>query len=500
VAPQELTAPADGRLPDEGLLFVPDLLAEFCADHPVLAGRVLPVLPGNPRLAWPTDPVTRFDASNHLQDRLHQLIPGGAHTYARGSDQYPEQMAPVLVRGRGALVWDADNNCFVEYGAGLRSVTLGHAHPRVDAAVSHALRDGVNFSRPQRLEAMAAEEFLDQVPGAEMVKFAKNGSDVTTAAIKVARAHTGRDLVAICDQSFFSVDDWYISHTEMDRGIPAGEQHRGLRFAFNDLPALERLLDEHGSQVAAVILQPATSTQEPAAGYLAGVQALSRRHGAVLIFDEIITGFRWAAGGVQRLAGITPDLSCWAKGIGNGYAIAALTGSAALLDVGGLNTDQPRAFVLSTTYGPETVGLAALRAVLTEHRRHDPIGQMETAGRQLAVGINAVAARAGLTDHLRAVGRPSCLMFETLDADRRPSQEFRTVLLAELLTHGVLGQSLVTSAAHDDELVAHTVAAFEAALPSYARALTDGVDSVLHGAPVAPALRRLAAPRRLPVI
>lgn len=497
VSPEESVAPPDGRGPDEVLLFVPDLLAEFCAAYPTLAGRIVPVHPGHPRLAWPSDPVTSFARSNELQERLHRLVPGGAHTYARGADQYPEQMAPVLVRGQGALVWDVDNNCFVEYGAGLRSVTLGHAHPGVDAAVTHALRDGVNFSRPQLLEAMAAEEFCDQVPGAEMVKFAKNGSDATTAAIKVARAHTGRDLVAICDQSFFSVDDWYISHTEMDRGIPAQERRRGVHFAFNDLADLARVFDEHAGRVAAVILQPATATQEPAPGYLAAVRDLCHRHGTVLVFDEIITGFRWAAGGVQKLSGVTPDLACWAKGIGNGYAIAALTGAAALLDVGGLNTDEPRAFVLSTTYGPETVGLAALRAVLAEHREGDPIGAMTHAGAQLSAGINAAAGRAGLADHVRAIGHPSCLMFETRDAERRPSQEFRTVLLGALLTHGVLGQSLVTSAAHDDDLVAHTVAAFEAAMPTYARALTDGAGTVLQGAPVAPALRRLAAPRRL---
>ena len=162
-----------------------------------------------------------FEKSALAQARLHRLIPGGAHTYARGSDQFPEDMAPVLVRGRGARVEDLDGNWLVEYGMGLRSVTLGHGYQPVVDAVCRAAADGVNFSRPSVWELRAAEDFLEQVPGADMVKFAKNGSDVTTAAIKLARAATGRDLVAICGtQPFFSTDDWFIATTHMKAGIP----------------------------------------------------------------------------------------------------------------------------------------------------------------------------------------------------------------------------------------------------------------------------------------
>ena len=170
-----------------------------------------------------------FDRSNKLQARLHELVPGGAHTYARGSDQYPEFMAPVLTRGQGCRVWDADDNEYVEYGMGLRSVTLGHGYAPVVEAVRAAIGDGVNFSRPTTLELAAAEEFLDLVQGADMVKFAKNGSDVTTAAIRLARAATGRLKVAACNQPFFSTDDWFIGTTQMNSGIPASlRQHRSL--------------------------------------------------------------------------------------------------------------------------------------------------------------------------------------------------------------------------------------------------------------------------------
>ncbi|MFC7404472.1 glutamate-1-semialdehyde 2,1-aminomutase [Georgenia alba] len=493
ISPEELVA----RRPDEVLVLLEDLLEELTDTVPELAGRLVAHRPDSPTIGAPSRHVRRFTGSTAAQRRLHTLVPGGAHTYARGEDQYPDGMAPVLVRGRGALVWDVDGNCYVEYGSGLRAVTLGHAHPGVDAAVARVLGDGVNFSRPSTLELAAAEEFLDQVPGADQVKFAKNGSDVTTAAVRLARAATGRDRIAICDQSFFSVDDWFIAHTPMDRGVPAASRAAGTLFPYGDLQALEELLDAHGEELAAVVMQPATATAEPPPGYLEGVRALCRRHGVVLIFDEIITGFRWAAGGVQALSGVTPDLACWGKGIGNGYAISALTGRADLMELGGLRTDQPRSFLLSTTYGPESVGLAALRAVLAEHRDHEPLAALHRTGEELRNALTAVVADAGLTDHVRITGHPACLMFATLDADGRPSQAMRTVLLAGLLTNGVLGQSLVTSAAHGPAEVDHTARAFTRALPDYARALSDGPETVLAGRAVAPALRSLAAPRRV---
>lgn len=497
ISPAELVA-AD---PDEVLVFLPDLVPELLTSWPQLSGRLIGYDPGENAVGRPDRLVTRFTSSQRWEERLHDLVPGGAHTYARGSDQYPYGMAPVLVRGRGALTWDVDNNCFVEYGIGLRSVTLGHAHPRVDAAVRRALNGGTNFSRPIRDEAELAEAFLAGVPGAETIKFAKNGSDVTTAAVKLARAATGKSLIAICDQAFFSVDDWFITHTPMDSGIAADQRRAGLRFDFNDIDGLTALVLDHRDQLAAVIMQPATATAQPAPGYLAAVRALCDRYGIVLIFDEIITGFRWARGGVQSLQGVVPDLSCWAKGLANGYPMSALTGRSALMELGGLRTDRARVFLASTTYGPERVGLAALAAVLAEYDRPpeaDPVVNMAAGGSRLAAGVEQVVSAAGLKHYVGTAGHPAALVFWTLDADRRPSQPMRTVFLRGLLTHGVLGQAFVTSAAHDDALIDHTIDAVRATLPDYARALEDGPQAVLGGPPVAPSLRRFADPRRRP--
>ncbi|KAF0845567.1 glutamate-1-semialdehyde 2,1-aminomutase [Nocardia caishijiensis] len=434
-----------------------------------------------------------FTRSAEIQARLHDLVPGGAHTYARGVDQYPESMAPVLVRGKGARVWDADGNEFVEYGMGLRSVTLGHGYEPVLRAAAEAAADGMSFSRPTELELLAAQDFLDLVPGADMVKFAKNGSDATTAAVRLARAVTGRTTVAVCDQPFFSVDDWFIGTTEMSGGIPAVDT---VTFPYNDLDALATILAS--GTVAAVFLEAATALAEPLSGYLEGVRALCDRHATLLVFDEMITGFRWSAGGAQAVYGVTPDLSCWGKAMGNGFPLSALAGKREYMELGGLRTDRDRVFLLSTTHGPETAALAAFRAVVRAYRTEDPIARMEEAGRALADGVNAVAAAHGIADHLQVRGRPSCLIFRTLDAEGLPSQAFRTLFLQELLEHGVLGQSFVTSAAHDADAVADTVSACAEAARVYRRAIERGrVDGLLRGRPVAPALRRTAAPRRI---
>ena len=437
-----------------------------------------------------------FERSNALQSRLHELVPGGAHTYARGADQYPEFMAPVLTRGVGCTVWDADGNSYVEYGMGLRSVTLGHGYRPVVDAVCAAISQGTNFSRPTELEVLAAEDFLRLVPSADMVKFAKNGSDATTAAVKLARAATGREQIAICDQPFFSVDDWFIGTTEMSGGIPDEASSQTVKFAFNDLDALGAVL--RSDTVACVVMEAATATSEPAPGYLQGVRDLCDRHGTLLIFDEMITGYRWSASGAQNIYGVQPDLSSWGKAMGNGFPISALAGKRCYMELGGLRTDDDRVFLLSTTHGPETGALAAFRAVVRAYAEEDPIGRMEATGRLLADGVNAVSADMNLAEYVQVVGRPSCQVFLTKDGQKRPSQPYRTLFLQEMLQNGVLGQSFVNSAAHTVADVEKTIEAVRASLQVYGRAIESGsVDGFLRGRPVAPALRRHAAPRRL---
>ncbi|WP_018564556.1 glutamate-1-semialdehyde 2,1-aminomutase [Streptomyces sp. PsTaAH-124] len=431
--------------------------------------------------------------SRAANERLHALIPGGAHTYAKGDDQYPENLAPVISHGHGAHVWDVDGNRYVEYGSGLRSVSLGHAHPRVTEAVRRQLDRGSNFVRPSIVEVEAAERFLATVPTAEMVKFAKNGSDATTAAVRLARAATGRPKVAVCaDHPFFSVDDWFIGTTPMNAGVPASTGGLTLAFPYGDLAATEDLLTRHRDEVACLILEPATHT-EPPPGYLAGLRDLTDRHGCVLVFDEMITGLRWSEAGAQGLYGVVPDLSTFGKALGNGFAVAALAGRRDLMERGGLRHPGDRVFLLSTTHGAETHSLAAATAVLTTYTEEGITARLHALGEQLAAGVRAAAAAAGVADHVVVRGRASNLVFATLDENGRPSQRYRTLFLRGLLAGGVLAPSFVVSSALDDADIAQTVDAVSGACAVYRKALDHGDPTPwLGGRPVKPVFRRWA--------
>lgn len=424
--------------------------------------------------------------------RLRRLVPGGAHTYAKGPDQYPLDCAPITARGKGARVWDVDGNEYVEYGSGLRSIILGHAHPHVTQAVTRAIADGTNFVRPAALELAAAEAFLKAVPTMEMVKFAKNGSDVTTAAIKLARAHTGRHVVAICsDQPFFSTDDWFIGTTPMDAGIPRAIQELTVTFPYGDLAAVEALFEARPGQLACLVLEAESGTLVPPPGYLPDLIDLAHRHGALVVVDEMITGFRWALEGAHALAGAVPDLCTFGKAIGNGFAVSALAGRREVMELGGLDTDADRVFLLSTTHGAESAGLAALMATIEVHRAEGISEQLTARGRDLREALTPVIADAGLADHVTIGGRDCNLVFGTRDADGLPSQPFRTLFMRQLILNGVVGPSFVVSAALTEADIAQTAEAVRAALPVYARALESGVTVRDMGGPsVKPVFRR----------
>lgn len=430
--------------------------------------------------------------SQALTERLSTIVPGGSHTYAKAADQYPEGMAPVIARGEGAHVWDVDGNRYVEYGSGLRSVSLGHAHPRVNAAVARALNLGSNYTRPATIELDAAETLLSLLPRADMVKFAKNGSDATTAAVRLARAVTGRDLVAVCrDHPFLSVDDWFIGASGMPGGIPEAVRAMTLTFGYGDLDDTRRLFEEHAGRIACIVLEPATTTQPPP-GYFAGLRRLCDAHGVLLVLDEMITGFRLALGGVQNVLDIDPDLSTFGKAMGNGYAVSALAGRREHMRLGGMDHDRERVFLLSTTHGAETHALAAHLAVVETYREEDVVATLRRRGQQLMERIAAATEAADVAEHVFTLGSPSNLVHVTLDADGRRSQPFRTLFLAELLTRGIIAPSFVVSAAVTEQDVEHTAHAVYEAGRVYRKALDEGIGHHLRGRPVKPPLRRYA--------
>ena len=434
--------------------------------------------------------MSKFAASAEHTAAVNQLIPGGAHTYARGDDQYPEGMAPVIERGAGCRVWDIDGNEFVEFGSGLRANTLGHGFEPVVRAVQRYLADGVGFVRPHRLEREAAERLIDLIPSAEMVKFGVNGSDATSAAVKLARAYTGRDMIAVCRQHpFFSTDDWFIVTTPMSAGIPDSVRPLTVQFSYNDLASLEALFEVHPGQIAAVVLE-AETVEPPAPGFLAGLRELCDRNGALLVLDEIITGFRWHERGAQYLYSIEPDLCTFGKGIANGLPLSALAGRRDVMRLGGHVDDADRVFLLSLTAGGQPWALAAMLAVIDTFEQEGIAGQLHSIGADLRAEVQDAVAAAGLGDYFQLRGRDCNLVYVARDADGQPSQEFRTLVLQEFLEYGILAPSFVVNAAHDPKAISQVVDAVTELMPVYRRALDDGVATVLRGRPVRPAVRR----------
>jgi glutamate-1-semialdehyde 2,1-aminomutase len=424
-----------------------------------------------------------FTRSHALQERLRNLVPGGGHTYAKGADQFPESFPGVIARGEGCHVWDVDGNEFIEYGMGLRAVTLGHAYAPVVEAVRESLAWGTNFTRPAAIELECAEQFLSLIDGADMVKFTKDGSTALSAALKLARAHTGKKRAAICaDHPFFSYDDWFIVTTTMDGGIPVEAYHETLRFPYNDLAALDALFAAHASEIAAVFLVP-SRLSDPAPGYLEKLRALCTQHNVVLVFDEMITGFRWHLQGAQKLYGVTPDLSTFGKALANGFALSALAGKRDIMRLGARGAPDENVFLLSTTHGAETPSLAAGMRTMQVYRDEPVIEHLHRQGERLRVELTQVAQRHGVQERFEVFGRACNLLFGTKDAAGKPSQEFRTLFLQETLRRGILMPSLVVSYSHRDEDIDRTIDAIDQALPTYARALSDGVQGLLEGRP-----------------
>ncbi len=440
-------------------------------------------------------PVTRtlrFDESARLDQRAHELIPGGGHTYAKGSDQFPEQMPLVIDRGSGCRVWDVDGNEFIEYGMGLRAVTLGHAFAPVIAAASKALLAGSNFTRPARIEVECAQKLLSIIQWAEMVKFCKDGSDALDGAVRLARAATERDRIAICgDHPFFSTSDWFIGTTDMPGGVPHWVRSHTVKFAYNDLGSLEELFARYPGEIACVVME-AARTEEPRAGYLEGVQAACRRHGAVFVLDEMITGFRWHLGGAQKVYGVTPDLATFGKAMGNGFAISALAGRRDLMQLGGIRHSKERVFLLSTTHGAECHALAAGMATMEFYEKEGVVERLYAQGRRLRAGLEERAGALGLGQHVGVVSRDSNLLYFTKGPDGKSSQPFRTLWLQELMSRGVLAPSFVVSYSHTDAIIDQTLDAIGGALHVYRKALDQGLDGFLRSRPVKPVFRRHA--------
>jgi glutamate-1-semialdehyde 2,1-aminomutase len=421
-------------------------------------------------------------ASDAWYARAQGLIPAGTQTLAKGPGQHVRGVAPkYLERGQGAHVWDVDGNEYLDYQMAIGPISLGYAYPRVDAAIREQLEKGITFSLMHPLEVEVAERVRDLIPNAERVRFSKTGCDVTSAAVRLARAYTGRERVLCC--GYHGWHDWYVAVTDRAAGIPEAVRELSATFEYNDLASLLRAID---GETACVILEP-TVFEAPQDGFLVELQRICASTGALLIFDEMWTGFRLALGGAQERYGIAPDLACYSKAVANGMPLSILTGRQEVMDL------LERDVFFFTTFGGEALSLAAAKATLDELREKNVPEHLARQGRKLRLGYNAIASELRL-GYTRAVGDDcrSMVVFDALPAAQ--PLEMKSLVQQELLKRGILwGGFHNLSFSHGDEDIAHTLAAYREVLPILGAAVAaESVREALRGLPVEPTFRKVS--------
>jgi glutamate-1-semialdehyde 2,1-aminomutase len=423
-----------------------------------------------------------FMHSEELLERALKAIPLGTQTFSKSYTQYPRGVSPYFaMRGQGCRLWDVDGNEYVDFVNALASVTLGYGDPDVDKAVRAQLEDGVIFTLSHPLETEVAEAIIEMVPSAEKVRFGKNGSDATSGAIRAARAFTGRDRVAVC--GYHGWQDWYIGSTARNRGVPEATRKLTHGFTYNDLECLKALFAAHPSEFAAVIMEP-MNIAWPDPGFLEGVRELTRAEGALLVFDETITGFRFSRGGAQELFGIRPDLSTFGKGLANGFPLSAVSGRADVM------AEFEEVF-FSFTMGGECLSLAAAKAVLAKLKREPVLEVIASRGKRLIEGVQSRIEAHGVAEFLSTSGHPSWTFLSFRDANGHSLLEIKTLWMQEMMAKGFLTLGTHNmSYAHGEEEVDRLLAAYDEVFPLLREAVYgDRLAQYLRCEPLRPLFR-----------
>jgi glutamate-1-semialdehyde 2,1-aminomutase len=392
---------------------------------------------------------TRYQKSEALLERALKTIPLGSQTFSKSRTQYPFGVSPYFIaKARGSRVWDVDGNEYLDLVNSLCAVTLGYNDPDVTNAVRAQLEDGVIFSLPHELETKVAEKMVEIVPCAEMVRFGKNGSDATSGAVRIARAFTKKDHIAAC--GYHGWQDWYIGSTARNLGVPQATRDLTHLFEYNNIDSLKKIFDDHKDNVAAVIMEP-MNVAYPQEGFLEEVRDLAHKHGALLVFDETITGFRYANGGAQEVFGVTPDLATFGKGLANGYPVSAVAGRADVMKL-------MEEIFFSFTFGGEALSLAASLATMTKLQTHPVTKTLVQTGERILQGLNALIAKHGAGAFLSTAGHPTWSFFLIKDTPNYTSWEIKTLFLQEMFARGILtigthNVSYAHSAADVDKLL-----------------------------------------------
>lgn len=409
----------------------------------------------------------RYNLSEQYLARALESIPLGSQTFSKSRTQYPLGISPYFIeKGDGCYVWDVDGNRYVDMIGSLAALTLGHNDLDVNAAVLRQLQDGVIFSLPHPLEFQVAEKLISMVPCAEKVRFGKNGSDATAGAIRVSRAFTGRDHVAVC--GYHGWQDWYIGSTARNLGVPQATRDLTHSFMYNDLTSLEKLFADFPNQIAAVILEP-MNVVPPQPGFLEGVKELAHANGAVLVFDETITGFRYAKGGAQELFGVTPDLATFGKGLANGYPVSAVAGRSDIMQL-------MEEIFFSFTFGGETLSLAAALATMQKLEDQPVIETIRNQGQKVLDYLNAKINELDAADIFTTAGQASWSFLIIKDTPVYNTWEIKTLFMQEMLARGILTFGTHNmSYAHDDKALALLFRAYDEVLPLIVASIRNGI-------------------------
>ncbi len=423
--------------------------------------------------------MSRYKNSEQLLERALKTVPLGSQTFSKSKTQYPYGASPFFIqRAKGSRVWDVDGNEYVDFINSLAAITLGYSDPEVDAAVKAQLDEGIIFSLPHPIEMQVAEEMVKLIPCAEMVRFGKNGSDATAGAIRLARAFTKRDHVAVC--GYHGWQDWYISTTPRNLGVPQVTRDLSHTWSYNNIESLDRLFKEFAGQIAAVILEP-MNIEEPEPGFLESVKELAHKHGAVLIFDETVTGFRYAIGGAQQYFGVVPDLATFGKGLANGYPLSAVAGRA---DIMRMMED----IFFSFTFGGETLSLAAALATMRKLQDKPVTETLYAQGAKIMNGLQARIKSAKAEAFISVAGNPTWSFLVFKDVATHSQWQIKTLFLQEMFARGILiiGTHNM-SYAHSDADLAKLMQAYDEVIAILVEGVCHGkLESMLACRPLEP--------------
>ncbi|MCI0448697.1 MAG: aminotransferase class III-fold pyridoxal phosphate-dependent enzyme [Chlorobi bacterium] len=417
--------------------------------------------------------------SDKLYARALGLIPTVTQTLAKGPGQYIKGVAPkYLVKGKGSHVWDADGNEYIDYNMGIGPISLGYCYDKVDEAITSQLKNGITFSQMHPLEVEVAELIREIVPNAESVRYSKTGCDVTSAAIRLSRAFTGRNKVLCC--GYHGWHDWYISVTDRNKGIPQAVQDLTFTFNYNDINSV---IDSIDADTACVILEPVVF-EEPRDNFLHKLKDICERNGTLLIFDEMWTGFRINLGGAQKYFGVKADFACFSKAVANGMPISILTGRKDVMLL--LEHD----VFFFTTFGGEALSLAAAKATINELREKNVTEHLANQGRKLKDGYNSIARSLGM-DYTKCSGF-DFRSIVSFDENAGNPLEMKSLVQQEMIKRGVLWGGFHNMCfSHSDEDVNYTLEAYEDVLQILKKAVYEGdVRKYLRGEPVEPVFRK----------